>query len=148
MIAYEMAHAAPGTLYAEIARRVMNDLYPLDPEYARGILTSGALVKYPGGMELDAVAMEADRPGTSLRWLGNGRSGAFEFSLNGTWNATLEVFDVPGRRVATVDSGMRSGTQKIAWNPDRLASGLYFGRLEVRRGKESHHWSTKVLLLR
>jgi hypothetical protein len=60
----------------------------------------------------------------------------------------LEVFDIQGRRIATVDDGVRTGRVETGWKPDRLASGLYFGRLNAQRGTESRSWTTKVIVAR
>lgn len=52
------------------------------------------------------------------------------YGLPESRNITLEVFDVLGRRVATlVDDTRSEGWHDIRWSPDRLASGVYIYRL-------------------
>jgi hypothetical protein len=148
LLAYHMGQAENGTLYAEIAKRVADDLYEFDPDYARSIVTMGGILKYPSGMAISDVAIQADRPGTRLHWIRNGTGGRFEYELEGMWDVTLDIFDVTGRRITTVESGIRAGKVVTSWVPDRIPNGLYFGRLKATRGGEAHLSSTKVLLLR
>jgi len=55
-----------------------------------------------------------------------------EFSLAQAGHATLEVFDVAGRRVATlVDADLEAGTHRADWRPQRMRSGVYFARLSA-----------------
>jgi len=147
LIEYNVGISAVGTLYADIVNNLTDQLRVLDPDYARGVITFGGILKYPGGLSISSVAKEADRPGTKLQWIRRGSGGRFECNLSGTWNVTLEVYDLQGRRVATLDSGARTGKVVTPWNPTRVSSGLYFGRLEAHRGSEDHHWVTKVLVL-
>jgi hypothetical protein len=55
-----------------------------------------------------------------------------EFTLLQDGHATLKVFDVTGREVATlVDEEMRAGMiQRATFNASRFAAGVYFARLE------------------
>lgn len=49
-----------------------------------------------------------------------------------TGKVRLTVFDVLGRRVATlIDGPMRAGTHQVTFNASRLASGIYFYRLQT-----------------
>lgn len=60
----------------------------------------------------------------------------FRFDLPEKSAVKLVVYDVLGRAVATVFSeGMKAGRQKINWQPENLASGIYFYRLKA--GKNS-----------
>ncbi len=44
----------------------------------------------------------------------------------------LEMYDVLGRRVATLDSGRkRAGVHRVRFSPSGLSSGVYFGRLKA-----------------
>ncbi|MBD3224679.1 MAG: T9SS type A sorting domain-containing protein [Caldithrix sp.] len=55
----------------------------------------------------------------------------FTFNLKKAGRVTLEIYATTGQQVATViDDDMRAGIQKITWNGNNLASGLYFYRLE------------------
>ncbi len=59
-------------------------------------------------------------------------STTFVYSLEKPGHARLEVFDISGRRVATlVDGDKPAGRHEIAWRPTELASGIYFSRLTV-----------------
>ncbi len=60
----------------------------------------------------------------------------------------LELFDVLGRRVEVEDIGTRSGHVTVPWHGSRLASGLYFARLDAKRGTEKKHWVTRVVWVR
>lgn len=49
---------------------------------------------------------------------------------------TVEVVDVTGRIVATLESGKRTaGTYSVVWNASHLSSGVYFARLQFN-GKQ------------
>jgi hypothetical protein len=55
---------------------------------------------------------------------------SIEFSLPTTEHAHLEVYDVGGRRVATlVDDRLAAGVHQVEFDASRLASGVYFCRL-------------------
>ena len=67
------------------------------------------------------------------------------YALEKPGHARLEVYDVSGRRVATlVDGDKPSGRHEITWRPQDLASGVYFARLTV--GTESD--TRRVTLLK
>ncbi len=54
------------------------------------------------------------------------------FSLVEAAHTTLEIFDVSGRRVATLHEGrMEAGSHEVVWRAPSAASGIYFGRLHV-----------------
>jgi hypothetical protein len=56
-----------------------------------------------------------------------------EFELGRPVAIELGVFDVCGRRVVTLASGRhRAGIHSLVWDPERLASGIYF--LCLRQG--------------
>ncbi len=58
------------------------------------------------------------------------------FALAEAGPARLEVFDVAGRRVATLcDEVLAAGPHAIAWRPQDLASGTYLARLTTPAGK-------------
>jgi hypothetical protein len=57
------------------------------------------------------------------------------FTLAGTGPTRLEVYDVAGRRVATLCDGILSaGPHAVAWQPRDLASGPYLARLTTGAG--------------
>ena len=62
------------------------------------------------------------------------------FSLARPGHASLEIFDATGRRVdVLVQGNLEAGEHRITWQPNTLASGVYFarftaeGRLATRR---------------
>jgi hypothetical protein len=58
------------------------------------------------------------------------------FVLAADGPARLEVFDVAGRRVATLcDEVLPAGPNAITWRPQDLASGLYLARLTTGAGQ-------------
>ncbi len=55
------------------------------------------------------------------------------YSLVQAQNVTLKVYDILGREVATLFKGWQSsGTHKIQFDATRLASGLYFYRMQTK----------------
>jgi len=67
---------------------------------------------------------------------GSGTQAAFEFSLPQATQVDLSVFDVAGRRLATVVNGtLTAGVHQGAWDMSGAPRGLYFVRL--RAGAES-----------
>jgi hypothetical protein len=68
----------------------------------------------------------------------------FRFVLPRAGNAAIEVFDVSGRRVATIEQTWDAGAHEVAWETGRLPSGVYSARLSavgLRKG-------TRVVLAR
>jgi hypothetical protein len=70
---------------------------------------------------------------------------AINFYLPATGRVTLSVFDVNGAKVATlVDGMMTKGGHQVTFNPQGLASGVYFYRLQGNGFNETR----KMLLVR
>jgi hypothetical protein len=68
-----------------------------------------------------------------------------EFYVPARGHVKLEVFDVQGRRVATlIDEVREAGRHTTTWNADSMSSGIYFCRLEAAGFAEAR----KMLLLR
>ena len=68
-----------------------------------------------------------------------------EFALNQSEHATLEVFDVVGRRVATlVDGVLPAGEYAIRFDAEHLPSGAYFYRLSAG----DHRLTRSMILMR
>ncbi|MCB1182825.1 PKD domain-containing protein [bacterium] len=54
------------------------------------------------------------------------------YSLERPGHARLEIYDVSGRRLATlVDADRAAGRHEVVWRPEDLPSGVYFSRLTV-----------------
>ena len=59
-------------------------------------------------------------------------STVLRFELPEAGSATLEIFDVAGRRVASLlDGPLAAGPHAIPWNPTGVANGIYLCRLRV-----------------
>lgn len=57
-------------------------------------------------------------------------SSIISYNLETSGNVTLEVYDLLGRRVATlVDGEQQSGEHQVLWDASECASGIYFYRL-------------------
>jgi hypothetical protein len=55
-----------------------------------------------------------------------------EFTLAEAGEMSLAVFDLAGRRVATLGSGRRdAGAQRVVWNTAGVAAGMYFCRIRA-----------------
>jgi hypothetical protein len=68
-----------------------------------------------------------------------------EYRLPNAVNISLRIFDLVGREVAVLQNGNQiAGAHKITWNSDRMASGLYYVKLDYA-GVSSMQ---KVLLLK
>ncbi len=62
----------------------------------------------------------------------------FRFNLSAEENLRLDIFDVTGRRVDTVEAGRRgAGEHRLVWKGRDLPAGLYLYRLETSKGVES-----------
>jgi hypothetical protein len=61
-----------------------------------------------------------------------GRRATIEYALPEAREVTLQVYDVLGRRVATLEQGRKeAGRHTARLETGRLSSGVYFGRLEA-----------------
>ncbi len=61
-----------------------------------------------------------------------GRQATVEYALPETREVTLQIYDVLGRRVATLEQGQKkAGRHTARLETGRLPSGVYFGRLEA-----------------
>lgn len=65
-------------------------------------------------------------------------STAIEFTLGGRSQATLEIFNMLGQRIATVAEGvMEAGVHRIPFDGTRCASGVYLYRLTTPLGVQT-----------
>jgi hypothetical protein len=63
---------------------------------------------------------------------GPGRQPTLEYALPQDAEITLTVFDVSGRRVATLENGQQvAGIHRVTWNAAAAAGGMYFYRLRA-----------------
>jgi hypothetical protein len=74
---------------------------------------------------------------------GTVRDYAFSFSVPASGTTRLEVYNVAGRKVATLASGsLEAGRHQITWNGRTsqggfLSRGVYFGRLTTTEGAKT-----------
>ena len=62
---------------------------------------------------------------------------------------SLRIFDVLGREVAVLASGLRdAGEYRIHWQAANMPSGLYFCRLDAAAGARAFHATQKLMLLK
>jgi flagellar hook assembly protein FlgD len=55
-----------------------------------------------------------------------------EYTLPETKDVQITIYDVLGRRVSVLENGRKeAGRHRVTLDGDRLASGVYFGRLRV-----------------
>ncbi|MCH8568728.1 MAG: T9SS type A sorting domain-containing protein [Balneolales bacterium] len=86
-----------------------------------GVSTSTPVNDLPGTIALDQNYPNPFNPTTQIR-----------YHLPEEANVRLEVFNVMGQRVATLQNGHQTpGTHNIAFDGSRLASGMYIYRLQV-----------------
>jgi hypothetical protein len=53
-----------------------------------------------------------------------------QYGLKATGTVDIAIFDILGRRVLTLESGVReSGTHSLVWNTRGVANGMYFARM-------------------
>jgi hypothetical protein len=76
------------------------------------------------------------------------------FSLAGPADIDLEIYDVRGRQIATLDSGRRAaGDHEATWQGLRTdgspaASGVYFARLTIRGEHDTRTLVTRLALVK
>ena len=74
-----------------------------------------------------------------------GEAASIEYALSERSVVEAAVYDVQGRRVATIAGGSQdAGSRSVAWNPRRadgrtLAPGIYFLRIEARGEMSAFH---------
>jgi len=60
---------------------------------------------------------------------------SIQFSLPESGFADLSVYDITGRRIATIVNGeLTAGSQVVQWEPQDVANGVYFIRLTTPAG--------------
>jgi hypothetical protein len=64
-------------------------------------------------------------------------------------DVSLRVFDILGRQVALLSSGVQeAGVHSVTWNAATMSSGLYFCRLEAKSGTHEFQATRKLMLLK
>lgn len=73
----------------------------------------------------------------------------YDVAGNSAADITISVYDVLGRRVASlVSQPKREGRYSVTWTPENAAGGIYFCMLMVRDGSRTYSKSIKVLYIR
>jgi hypothetical protein len=102
-----------------------------------GVLTSGSQ-NYSlvwRGMHETATPVQGVSRAPSF-WIGDPRpnpvagTSTIDFGANGTEMVSIHVYDVTGRRVATLLENSRRGGGTVTFDGSKLASGVYFVRME------------------
>ncbi len=108
-----------------------------------------ALVGVEPGGAAGAVALSAPRPNPSAG------ATSFTFTLPAPAEVDLAIYDLRGRRVATLARGEQvPGTHAAHWNgtgatgAGAAAAGIYFARLTVRAGGKVQTREQRLVLLR
>lgn len=89
---------------------------------------------YDLGDPADVATLPAPRPGLALRATPNPSAGpvSFAFELPVGTDVTLELFDVHGRRLATVaDGALTAGHHEVVYRAASLVRGTYLARLRA-----------------
>ena len=76
---------------------------------------------------------------------------AISFQLSAISSVKLKIFDILGREVAMLlDEKLDAGSHRVIWDASRMASGIYFYRLQARSvdGKQAGNFAkTKKMIL-
>jgi hypothetical protein len=80
-----------------------------------------------------SVGLPVDAEVATLTVLEGGRTGArLRFTVPTDGEVNISIFDVTGRRVATIEDGwLAQGSYERSWNPTNAAQGLYFIRMRA-----------------
>jgi hypothetical protein len=85
----------------------------------------------------DEVGGVPDHLGLTVASLG-GNSVSFEYTLPADADVRLEIYDVAGRHVASLEQGQRrAGLHSVAWNAAGMRRGVYFCHLQTAVGSVS-----------
>lgn len=99
-----------------------------------------SMVPQNGGVlaaRLEPAGTAPDRSGTHLRSIPSRTGGTVAFSLSNPGRVSLSVYDVRGRRVATLLNGdLPKGEHRADFNGARISSGVYFAVLRTGGAKQ------------
>ena len=135
-------------------RLVTNPSSPQSCVFAQLVSRAGGL----GGTLVTAVAERPSAVPASFRLFQNypnpfNPSTTIEYDIPVQSKVVIRIYDILGRQVQELTNGIESaGRTKLVWNPlNRLASGVYFCRIEVTgigMGAAAQNRVVKMLLLR
>ncbi len=143
LLMQEMIPQMPdGTLLTDAAFQIQQEFlqrYPEFYEYGLGIHCVGSIAKMLRSplspVQDDELVLIND---FNLRSIASGSSGGLKFNLPKRSQVNLKVYDLKGRLISTIlDESMSQGSHHATFNTNRLASGVYFARLQVGNRSES-----------
>ena len=103
-----------------------SDHYPIWTRFKFGIITSNddEILETPETVTLNQNYPNPFNPSTVI-----------SYTLKTSTNVTLNVYDITGRRVASLVNGRQAaGAQEVSFNASSLASGVYIYRLQTTDG--------------
>tara|TARA_R110002124_G_scaffold154372_2_gene321375 strand:+ start:479 stop:3070 length:2592 start_codon:yes stop_codon:yes gene_type:complete len=103
-----------------------SDHYPVWTRFKFGIITSNddEILETPETVTLNQNYPNPFNPSTVI-----------SYTLKSSTNVTLNVYDITGRRVASLVNGRQAaGAQEVSFNASSLASGVYIYRLQTTDG--------------
>lgn len=103
-----------------------SDHYPVWTRFKFGIITSNddEILETPETVTLNQNYPNPFNPSTVI-----------SYTLNSSTNVTLNVYDITGRKVATLVNGRQAaGAQEVSFDASSLASGMYIYRLQTADG--------------
>ena len=103
-----------------------SDHYPVWTRFKFGIITSNddEILETPETVTLNQNYPNPFNPSTVI-----------SYTLKSSTNVTLNVYDITGRRVASLVNGRQAaGAQEVSFNASSLASGVYIYRLQTTNG--------------
>ncbi len=107
--------------------------------YAQGFGLFGTGIETPQTPDVTMPHLSRAYPNPATAVIG------FSFTLPGPGATELVLFDIYGRRVATLASGMMmAGTHEVSWNASSTEAGVYFCRLSFGGMTETN----RVVILR
>jgi endonuclease/exonuclease/phosphatase family metal-dependent hydrolase len=103
-----------------------SDHFPIWMRFKFGVLTSNEdeIIETPTTVSLNQNYPNPFNPSTTI-----------SYTLDSSTNVSLSVYDITGRKVATLVNGRQTaGAQEVRFDASSLASGVYIYRLETATG--------------
>jgi endonuclease/exonuclease/phosphatase family metal-dependent hydrolase len=103
-----------------------SDHFPIWMRFKFGVLTSNddEIIETPTTVSLNQNYPNPFNPSTTI-----------SYTLDSSTNVRLNVYDITGRKVATLVNGRQvAGAQEVRFDASSLASGVYIYRLETATG--------------
>ena len=103
-----------------------SDHFPIWMRFKFGVLTSNddEIIETPTTVSLNQNYPNPFNPSTTI-----------SYTLDSSTNVRLNVYDITGRKVATLVNGRQAaGAQEVRFDASSLASGVYIYRLQTATG--------------